>query len=173
MNKIEGIVHKYGNDINTDYIIPSHRKRDITEINILVNYAMEDIDPEFANKVNPGDIIAAGENFGCGSAMEVAVDVLIASGIRAILAKSFARLFYRNAVNKGLLVIGCDTEMIDDKDCVSIDTDRKGKIKLINKENGKIIEASIIPVFILELLNHGGIINYVHKYPMLYKNELS
>ncbi|UCG06947.1 MAG: 3-isopropylmalate dehydratase small subunit [Desulfobacterales bacterium] len=160
MTTFEGCAHKFEDDINTDYIISSRRKRDTLDLNILKNYIMEDIDPEFAGKLQPGDILTAGYNFGCGSAMEVAALVLKAAGIKVVVAKSFARTFYRNAINSGLLPIEADTDDIDANDRLRINLKNTGII-IHNLTKNTMVRASAPGGVILEIFRAGGLVNYI------------
>lgn len=157
-----GIAHKFGDDINTDYIIASTRKRDTVDPQKLAQYLMEDIRPGFGFKVEEGDFLVAGRNFGCGSAMEIAPLVVMAAGIRAVIAKSYARSFYRNAINLGLLVLEADTDSIDEGDHLEIV--QAGLIHDVT--NGEKIQARPFAALIKEILDAGGIIPYFErKYP--------
>jgi len=165
--KIEGISIKLGDNINTDFIISGRYKFSITDIKELSKHIMEDIDPGFHGKIVPGkSIIVAGENFGMGSSREQAPLVIKECGITAILAKSFARIFYRNGFNIGLPLIETDTQELEEKDILFIDMDR-GIIKNVTKN----IELRIkpLPKFIQELLSEGGLVNYYKKFKELPK----
>src|SRR5262249_42527466 len=107
-----------GDDVNTDYIIASTRKKESLDPQVLKKYLFEALDPSFAESVRADDILIAGKNFGCGSAMEIAVTVLLAAGFKTVLAPSFARTFYRNAINNGLIPVECDTSGIKEGDRV-------------------------------------------------------
>jgi 3-isopropylmalate/(R)-2-methylmalate dehydratase small subunit len=158
----EGRVHKLQDNINTDYIISSRRKRDTLDLNILKNYLMEDIDPGFAARVHEGDILAAGSNFGCGSAMEVASLVIKAAGIRVIIAESFARTFYRNAINGGLLPIEADTGSITDEDQLRIAVEGSN-ITIHNLTKSHTVTASAPGGLILEIFEAGSLVNYIRN----------
>jgi 3-isopropylmalate/(R)-2-methylmalate dehydratase small subunit len=149
-----------GDDINTDYIIASTRKRETLDEQVLKRYLLETVDPGFAASVERGDIIVAGSNFGCGSAMEIAVTVILAAGIPAVLARSFSRTFFRNAVNNGLLAIECDTTGIVEGDTIfvyaSADT-----VTVSNKSLGVDIAARPLPAMMFEILEAGGLVDYV------------
>lgn len=160
MKTFEGRALVLPDDVNTDYIISSRRKRDTLDLNVLKNYLMEDIDPEFAARVQPGDIIAAGDNFGCGSAMEVASLVILAAGIRLIVARSFARTFYRNAINGGLLAIEADTRNIATMDRLRIEVDN-GDIIIRNVTRNTTAKSVAPGGILMEIFNKGGLINYI------------
>ena len=158
-----GVAHKFGDDINTDYIIASSRKRDTVDPQKLAQYLMEDIRPGFGLQVKEGDFLVAGRNFGCGSAMEIAPLVVMAAGIRAVIARSYAGSFYRNAINLGLLVLEADTDSIEEGDLLEVDP--SGLIHDLT--TGERIHAKPFAPLIKEILGAGGIIPYMErKYPM-------
>ncbi len=165
--KIEGISIKLGDNINTDFIISGRYKFSITDIKELSKHIMEDIDPGFHGKIVPGkSIIVAGENFGMGSSREQAPLVIKECGVTAILAKSFARIFYRNGFNIGLPLIETDTQELEEKDILFIDMDR-GMVKNITKNTELRIKP--LPKFMQELLSEGGLVNYYKKFQELPK----
>lgn len=156
---LKGHTFKYGNDVDTDVIIPARYLNNADPAE-LAKHCMEDIDLEFASKVKAGDIMVAEKNFGCGSSREHAPIAIKASGISCIIAKSFARIFYRNSINIGLPILECPeaAEEISAGDEVEIDTE-KGIIK--NISTGKQYQAKPFPDFMQELIQAGGLINYV------------
>ena len=156
---LKGRAHKYGDNVDTDVIIPA---RYLTTIDWdeLASHCMVDIDVDFTNRVRPGDVMVAGWNFGCGSSREHAPIAIKASGISCVIAKSFARIFYRNAINIGLPIIEC-TEAVDDIECgdmVSVDME-KGLI--INLKEGREYHAMGFPPFMQEIINSDGLIGYI------------
>ena len=157
---LDGRARVVGDDINTDYIIASTRKRDTLDEQLLKRYLLETVNPAFAASVQPGDLIVAGSNFGCGSAMEIAVTVILAAGIRAVLARSFARTFFRNAVNNGLLPIECDTTAIAEGDALSV-TAAEGGVLVAVGRRGLNIAARPLPPMMSEILESGGLVEYV------------
>ncbi|MFA5356130.1 MAG: 3-isopropylmalate dehydratase [Candidatus Omnitrophota bacterium] len=160
--KIEGTGVRLGDNINTDFIISGRYKFSITDMKELSKHIMEDIDPDFPSKIVSGEsIIVAGDNFGMGSSREQAPLVIKECGIQAVLAKSFARIFYRNGFNIGLLLIETDTDKIGENDKLFIDTD-KGMVRNITRN----IEMKInpLPGFMQEILKEGGIVNYFKKH---------
>ncbi|MCS7242212.1 MAG: 3-isopropylmalate dehydratase small subunit [Candidatus Caldatribacterium sp.] len=159
--RLTGRIHKFGDDINTDYIISGKYKFKTLDMQELAKHVMEDIDPEFARRVQPGDFIAAGKNFGCGSSREQAPRALLAAGIRGVLAKSFARIFFRNAINCGLFVVECDTDHFATGDEVTVDL---GEGKVINHTKGIELAVPPLPQVMIEILREGGLVNYFKKY---------
>ncbi|PIQ88341.1 MAG: 3-isopropylmalate dehydratase [Candidatus Omnitrophica bacterium CG11_big_fil_rev_8_21_14_0_20_42_13] len=159
--KLKGKAIKLGNDINTDLIISGRYKFSITDMKELAKYIFEDLDPGFVKKVRPNEsIIVAGENFGMGSSREQAPLVIKEAGILAVVAKSFARIFYRNAFNIGLNLIEADTDKIDENDNIEIDLDRA----IINNETrGEKIKILPIPKVLQTLLADGGLVNHFKK----------
>lgn len=156
--KVKGFVHKYNDNVDTDVIIPA-RYLNTSDNKELASHCMEDIDKDFVKKVKPGDIMVAGYNFGCGSSREHAPISIKESGISCIIAKSFARIFYRNAVNIGLAIIESDAaDEIDDKDEVEIDFS-SGTITNLSKN--KTYKTTPFPTFIQEIINANGYVNYI------------
>ena len=156
-----GRAFKFGDNISTDHIIPgrlAHLRRNLPE---LAKHAMEDADPTFVSRVKAGDFIVAGNNFGLGSSREHAPLVIKMAGVRAILAKSVARIFFRNAINLGLPVLICDTTLINDGDELEVDL-AAGTVKDIT--NGNQLAFSKIPEVMLRILDEGGLIPYIQKH---------
>ncbi len=153
---------RLGDNINTDFIISGRYKFSITDMKELAKHIMEDIDPEFPKKITPGaSVIVAGNNFGMGSSREQAPLVIKESGIVAVLAKTFARIFFRNGFNVGLLLIEVDTDKIADGDMLEIDID-KGVIRNVTKNIE--LKANPIPPFMQELLKEGGVVSYIKNH---------
>ena len=154
-------IWRYGDHIDTDVIIPA-RYLNISDFNELAEHAMEDIDTTFAPNVKQGEIIVAGKNFGCGSSREHAPVVLKVKGVKCIIADSFARIFYRNAINIGLplLEIGAEVEKIENGDQVEADL-KTGEIKIVNKDI--VIKTKPLPEFCQKIADCGGLVNYVKE----------
>ena len=159
--KVQGKVFKYGNDVDTDVIIPA-RYLNTTSESELASHCMEDIDGEFIKKVQPGDIIVAGDNFGCGSSREHAPIAIKASGIKLVIAASFARIFYRNSINIGLPIWECPEAAaeIAAGDEVRAELD-EGTITDVT--TGKTFKARPFPPFIQNIIEAGGLINSLKK----------
>ena len=159
--KLKGKVFKYGADVNTDVIIPA-RYLNLSEPAELAKHCMEDIDASFLKKVKPGDIIMATTNFGCGSSREHAPMAIKAAGVSCVIAASFARIFFRNAINIGLPLLECPEAVVgtDVGDILEVDL-LKGKIKNITK--GQTFTAKPYPDFMAELMAAGGLIEYTKK----------
>jgi 3-isopropylmalate/(R)-2-methylmalate dehydratase small subunit len=163
--KIEGKAIKLGDNINTDFIISGRYKFHITDLKELSKHIMEDIDPSFAAKIVPGkSIIVAGRNFGMGSSREQAPLAIKESGIVAVLANTFARIFYRNGFNIGLPLLEIDTSKIEENDSLVIDL-YKGIVKNLTKNTE--LKINPLPRFMQGLLKEGGIVSYYKKYRRL------
>ena len=152
-----GKVHKYGDNVDTDVIIPA-RYLNTPDMQELAQHCMEDIDVDFAKNVQKGDIMVATSNFGCGSSREHAPAAIKASGISCVIAKTFARIFYRNAINIGLPIIECEeaAEKIDNGDEVEIDFD-SGVIT--NKTKNETYQGQSFPEFLINIINSNGLLN--------------
>lgn len=156
----KGRVFKYGDNVDTDVIIPA-RYLNITDGMELAKHCMEDIDKEFVNKVEKGDIIVAQKNFGCGSSREHAPLVIKCAGVSCVIAETFARIFYRNAINIGLPIIECAeaSKAIDAGDEVEIDFD-SGMIHNITKNES--YKGQAFPPFMQKIISAGGLVNYIN-----------
>ena len=152
----KGKVFRYGRDVDTDVIIPA-RYLNSSDHAHLAAHAMEDIDPDFATTVKPGDIIVADENFGCGSSREHAPVAIKAAGVSCVIAKSFARIFYRNAINVGLPILECPeaVDAIEAGDTVAVDTEAGA---IVNERTGEQFTAEPFPPFIAEIIEAGGLV---------------
>jgi 3-isopropylmalate/(R)-2-methylmalate dehydratase small subunit len=156
-----GRAFKYGDNIDTDVIIPA-RYLITTDERELAAHALEDLDPRFASAVRPGDIIVAGSNFGCGSSREHAPIALKGAGVGAVVASSFARIFFRNAINTGLpIAVAPDAvEATDDGDGVEIDSET---MQIRNVTKGLTFEAEPLPDFVMEIVRSGGLVTWVRE----------
>ena len=157
--KAYGLVHKYGDNVDTDVIIPA-RYLNTSSHKELASHCMEDIDKDFVARVKEGDIMVAEKNFGCGSSREHAPIAIKASGISCVIASTFARIFYRNAINIGLPILECDEAAKDIKsgDKVSVNFDAG---VITNETTGKTYQAEPFPEFIQNIIAKGGLINSI------------
>ena len=156
--ELKGKAFKFGDDISTDHIAPGrlfHLRSNLPE---LAKHVLEDADPNFASTMNKGDFVVAGNNFGLGSSREHAPQIIKIAGVGAVLAKSFARIFYRNAINIGLLLIECDTDKIDANDELEIDV-KQGFVH--NKTKNIKLPFTPLPDVMVKLLNEGGLIQHL------------
>lgn len=156
-----GAAHKLGDDVNTDYIISGKYKFKTLDMSELAKHILEDLDPGFYARLAPGDFLVAGRNFGCGSSREQAPLVVKHAGIAAVLAKSFARIFYRNAINTGLPVVECDTDRISERDRLVVDL-AGGTVR--NLTTGETLAAAPIPAVMLRILADGGLAEHFKKH---------
>ena len=160
ISRVTGCARRLGDRVNTDYIISSIRKKDSIEPGELKRWLLEGVDPSFAASVKPGDLLVAGQAFGCGSAMEVAVTVVKAAGIPAVVAQSFSRSYYRNAINNGLMPVVCDTSGIQEADQLVLRFQRD-RVTVINETAGSEVSATPFPPFVLGILEAGGLVPYM------------
>ena len=158
---LKGTVHKYGANVDTDGIIPA-RHLSLSEPKDLAKHCMEDIDADFIKKVQPGDIIVAGANFGCGSSREHAPLAIKAAGISCVIATSFARIFYRNALNIGLPILECE-EAVKQTNCGDVLEVELATGEIRNLTRNKCFTAKPYPPFMLELISTGGLIEYTKR----------
>ncbi len=157
----KGRALKLGDDISTDHIIPgrfAHLRSNLPE---LAKHVLEDVQPDFLSKFKPGDFLVAGRNFGLGSSREHAPLVLKMAGVRAVLAGSASRIFFRNAINQGLPVLICDTSKIDPGDELEVDLPAS---KIRNLTCGEVLTLGNIPRVMLDILEEGGLVPYIRKY---------
>ncbi|KUK14358.1 MAG: 3-isopropylmalate dehydratase small subunit [bacterium 42_11] len=157
---LKGRAFKLGNNINTDYIIAGKYTKTL-DYNSLAEHLLEDLDPTLVKRINRGDFLVAGRNFGCGSSREQAAIAIKYAGIGAVLAKSFARIFFRNAINLGLPAITCDTDKIDEGDELLIDIDN---FEIRNLTKSLIIPATPLNKVMRDILKEGGLIPYLKRY---------
>ena len=155
--EFKGTAHRYGRDIDTDVIIPA-RYLNTSEPSELAKHCLEDLDKDFVNKVKPGDILVAEENFGCGSSREHAPICIKAAGVSCVIAKSFARIFYRNSINIGLPIMECPeaVDAIKQGDAVKVDADAG---IITDETTGETFQAHPFPPFIREIIEKGGLVN--------------
>jgi len=159
--KLTGKVWKYGDNVDTDAIIPA-RYLNVSTPAELARHCMEDIDMDFAGSVQPGDIVVSGDNFGCGSSREHAPLAMKGAGVTCVIARSFARIFYRNAINVGLPILECPdaVEEIEKGDQLTVDL-KAGTVS--NLRTGRTYRTSPFPAFIMEIVQAGGLVPYTRK----------
>ncbi len=156
-----GRVHRLGEDINTDYIISAKHKESKLKIQDMIPHLMEDIDPEFTKRIQPGDFILAGKNFGCGSSREAAPAVIKAAGIAGVLSPLFARIFFRNAINVGLPVLNYENANMEDGEIIEVDFELGS---ILREKTGERFHVQPIPEFMLKILDTGGLVPYLKQY---------
>jgi 3-isopropylmalate/(R)-2-methylmalate dehydratase small subunit len=158
---LKGKAWNFGDDISTDHIAPGryfHLRSNLPE---LAKHVLEDADTEFASKMSPGDFVVGGKNFGLGSSREHAPTIIKLSGVSAVLAKSFARIFFRNSINVGLPVLICDTDKINAGDELEVDLET-GVIKDLT--NGEQLNFKPLPPTMIKILNDGGLLSHIQKH---------
>lgn len=158
---IKGKAHRFSDDVNTDYIISGRYKFKTLDMNELGRHVMEDLDPGFYARLEKGDFLVAGKNFGCGSSREQAPLALKAAGVAAVLAESFARIYFRNSINNGLPALVCDTSQIADGDQLEIDLE-SGMIS--DTTSGATVESSPLSGVMVDILSEGGLVEYIKKH---------
>lgn len=158
---LRGQVWKYGHNVDTDAIIPA-RYLNVSTPEELALHCMEDIDLDFAGAVQPGDIIVGGENFGCGSSREHASLAIKGAGVSCVVAKSFARIFYRNAINVGLPIVECPQAVLETKQGDQLTVDLKAGA-ITNLRTGRTYHALPFPGFIMRIIEAGGLVPYMRK----------
>jgi len=164
VNNVARRLFKMQDNVNTDYVISGRYKFRIRDPKELAKHVFEDIEDNFFKRVSKGDFLVSGENFGCGSSREQAPQALLATGLQAVIAKSFARIFYRNALNLGLYLLECNTNYIDDGDELELDLEKN---ILKNKSKGLRITFKLIPPLAKKILEHGGVVEYFKKHGRL------
>jgi len=159
--QFKGTVHKYGRDVDTDVIIPA-RYLNSSDPAYLAAHCLEGLDPAFSSTVQPGDILVAGENFGCGSSREHAPIAIREAGVSVVVAKSFARIFFRNAINIGLPIVECPeaVDAISNGDIVAVDADTG---EILDETTGETFQAQPFPPFLQEIIEAGGLINRTRR----------
>ncbi len=162
---LAGRARRFGDDVNTDNIISSRRKRETIDPEKLRAYLFEDVDPGFASSIRSGDLLVAGRNFGCGSAMEVAVSAVLGAGIRAVVAKGFSRTYLRNALNNGLLAICADTEGIEEGEAIELSDAGVGEAGAVQLRtgSGRLLRCDPLPPFMQAMLEAGGLVPYLQR----------
>ncbi len=163
-DSIQGKAWKFGSNVSTDSIAPGRLISLRSNPEEYAKHVMEDARPEFAKEVKKDDFIVADRNFGCGSSREIAPIIIKLAGVGAVLAKSFGRIFYRNAINNGMLIIECDTDQIEEQDELFVDV----KNRVIKKINDPEFEMSfVLSEKEVKIINEGGLLNYIEKYNSL------
>ena len=163
-DSIQGKAWKFGSNVSTDSIAPGRLISLRSNPEEYAKHVMEDARPEFAKEVKKDDFIVADRNFGCGSSREIAPIIIKLAGVGAVLAKSFGRIFYRNAINNGMLIIECDTDQIEEQDELFVDV----KNRVIKKINDPEFEMPfVLSEKEVKIINEGGLLNYIEKYNFL------
>ena len=160
LKSLRGVAHVYGDDIDTDRIIPGKYTKTL-DLEDLADHVLEDLDPEFSSRVQEGDILVAGENFGCGSSREQAPLAIQAAGVSVVVADYFARIFYRNAINIGLPVVEVGPHDIEDGNKLEVDL-AKGVVQDLTA--GRRYEATQMPQVMIEILEAGGLVTYLREH---------